>query len=133
MRQERRVTRIGVVTRSHRGGDSFRTEARDDPGGPRAVELGHARERRVRVAAVPRVRLEVARVEEAEDLGVLRALRAIPRPFDDAEGDEILADVLGIEIVRMPQALRDLFPLPLAPEAIAEIDVPVANVTGRGL
>jgi len=52
------------------------------------------------------------------------------RTLDRAEGDEVLADVLEVQVVGEAEPSRDLVFRPLASEDVTDVDVPVTDVAG---
>ncbi len=115
------------------GAHPIHADAGDDAGHPGLVVLLGREEGGVRIAGSVDRRIETLDAEVAQHLTARSLLGVAPGALDQAEGHEVLEQVLEIEVARVAQPSADPIPAPLAPEAVAPVDVVVAHVPGRPL
>ena len=127
------VARLGEAPDLGEGADHLRREPREDARHPRAVALGHARlNAGFGYSSFQPSGSKSRAVEVAEHLLPGLALRAIPRALERAERDEVRAPMSPkSRRYEWPSRREISSPGPLAAEAVARVEVVVADVAGR--
>ena len=129
--EECRVLGASEIAGRDDGGEVGVAEAGDDPRRPRPVRLRHAPERRIRVAAPPRLGIEVARAVVTEHSSGIK-LRSVPRAPDGTEAEQILQDVPDVEVVSVTHPPPHLVGK-LGTEAIPQVHVVVTHDSRGGI